>query len=549
MPIEEPSLDSLVSEKNSAAFNLEQTSDALRRSQKMAHLLAFKPKELPQKAAIRTLLNKIPLLSGFIRSVSRTGESVGRLAELNEHFSDMGAAGSGTHFTGVVLFAMDFFRIPAIYLSSALAGEKPPITLSKNARWLYSGVMLGLTIAALAVPVAAPPIAFALAGLSFGVTLFTMGKIFYQRQKLRKDLKSVEREIANETKELNELQDETKSLEKQLSEAVATKNKEHVATLTEKLDAVTKRFDELYDSKKAPLQALHDKKFQYEEKLKKKGMGAVVDKGISVAISALALAGLTLTLFFPPVGLGLLAASAAFGALYMVARVTYPFIKRLFAKKSSTPTATESPAKPEARPEVSPSDELEDSLLSHPEVSLGVEHHVDHSDHLAPVSESTTKAMNLLFHKEAAHILQDQIANSQWMGKAHATLSSIVDNHDPHALLKFFTALSLHVQSAAAPSTADDLKQLFSNLHEIQPGLSSSTILLLKEAVSAVQTGQIKLSEQETSDLLACPPLKDFLHEQAIDLQIINTPKATPISTAEAQPVEIQPYSEDTGPH
>lgn len=82
------------------------------------------------------------------------------------------AAGNGFQWAGLGLALIDFFRIPLIYLAALLIGQKPPITLNKNARWLYSTVLLVLTIISLTVPAAAPPIALVTAILGFGCSVF-----------------------------------------------------------------------------------------------------------------------------------------------------------------------------------------------------------------------------------------------------------------------------------------------------------------------------------------------------------------------------------------
>lgn len=68
----------------------------------------------------------------------------------------------------------------------------------------------------------------------------------------------------------------------------------------------------------------------------------VVDRTIAVALSALTIAALAVTLFFPPVGGGMLAGIAIFGGAYFLARVSMPLIKAtavwLYNKLKSTPS-------------------------------------------------------------------------------------------------------------------------------------------------------------------------------------------------------------------
>lgn len=79
---------------------------------------------------------------------------------------------------------------------------------------------------------------------------------------------------------------------------------------------------------------------QLEQQIKKLGTMKVVDRTVAVALSALTIAALAVTLFFPPVGGGMLAGIAIFGGAYFVARVSTPLIKAtavwLYNKLKST---------------------------------------------------------------------------------------------------------------------------------------------------------------------------------------------------------------------
>ena len=294
---------------------------------------------------------------------------------------------------------------------------------------------------------------------------------------------------------------------------------------------MTKRFDLLFETKKEHVQTLYDKKFQYEHKLKKKGTAAVMDKGISVIISSIAVAGIALSLFFPPIGLGLLAASAILGALYLVSRLTFPSIMKLFAGKGLKKESLEALKTSDDHPELLSKHSLSDT----PNGSLSANEHL---------VESTGIAMKMLFGKTGVvHALQIQASKSLWISETHDTLLTIMNNHDAHALLKHFAKLSAHIQSTSPHATTDDVRQMFKTLQEMEPVLPLATLIsLLKESVPAAKTG---LSEQEKDDLLACPPLKHFLHEQGFELQALAFEKVTLQKTIPAPPETEQEKQDD----
>ena len=139
------------SEHDSFTSHLEDKSDVddidsiigleeLSLSQKMSQRLkSIKPKPLRKKPTLAVLAQKIPLLTGFLRAIDQGGNALSGLAQLDvDIIGPMKAAAGGFQAAGLALHVIDFFRIPAIYLAFFIAGEKPPISLSKNLSQLTS---------------------------------------------------------------------------------------------------------------------------------------------------------------------------------------------------------------------------------------------------------------------------------------------------------------------------------------------------------------------------------------------------------------------------
>ena len=508
---------------------LDLTNEKLVSSKKMREMLDFQPTPIPplKEPPIMGFIKKIPMLTGFLRSVDHAGNSISNIAKIHGDVSDsLKTAIAGFQFTGLTLTIIDFLRIPAIYLSFLIVGEKPPITLSKNARWVYSAVLLGLAITALALPAVAVPIALTMASLGLGLSLFTMAKTLYQRYQVRKELKAIKAEIATTMDELEQLRLETKGLEEKINISTANSHRlqmlpelddertkelsgelDNLKLLPEKLKLVNERFVEKYDANKIPLQILHDRKHKCELTLEKKGTAAIMDKSIAVALSSIALIGLVLSLFFPPVGLSILAASALCGALYFIARVTFPIIKGWIVgsptKKSEANVKDISDAKLDESPSLSPSKDHLDLHTAH--------------EHLQ--NNSTTKTMVLLLGEDkAVQGLKDQVYCSHWLGSIQKALSSAVERHDSQSILLFFNQVSALVKDKDNEVTIDKMRRFFSNFDDLKP-----TYSLLQQAIIGLKNGQsdIAFSEEDKRHLLADEPLGAFLIEQGVDLQIL----------------------------
>ncbi|WP_262055344.1 hypothetical protein, partial [Legionella pneumophila] len=236
-----------------------------------------------------------------------------------------------------------------------------PVNLSNNAKWLYSAVLLGLTITALAVPVAAPYIAFVAAGLSFGVGTFLLGKTLYERYQLGRERKKLKAEIIREEDEMLKIQDKAKHLESLLQSA---DNEEQIAAILYEISVV----QEDYNRQKKQIQGLKNDELQLEQQIKNLDTMKVVDRTVAVALSALTIAALAVTLFFPPVGGGMLAGIAILGGAYFVARVSAPLVKAtaiwLYNKLKSTPSESTESQDIDNKPTLSHEEEekIEDSL-------------------------------------------------------------------------------------------------------------------------------------------------------------------------------------------
>jgi hypothetical protein len=295
----------------------------------LQELLTFKKEE---DLSIMVLLKKIPLLSGVLRNLNQAGNAVNRLVRIaGSKLEMLETLGTGFQYVGIALNALDFLRIPFIYLASLYFHKNPPVTLSKNVRWFYSAVVLSLTIIAVALPVVALPMALALAALPVAFTIITMAKTLYKRYKVPKELKAVSEKINEITKDLLSLKDETIRLEAVFHQAKLSGL--DTSTIQQSLDRVSQQFNQLIAEKEPILRELSDQKFKCKAVLAKHSSDAVMDKGVGLAVAAIILAGVTLSLFFPPLGLGIVAGGAMIGVAYIIIRMAFPLMKHLFAKK------------------------------------------------------------------------------------------------------------------------------------------------------------------------------------------------------------------------
>ncbi|QEY50039.1 hypothetical protein [Legionella longbeachae] len=268
-----------------------------------------------QKSVALSILKLIPFFNKFIASANGAGNAITRMIEIEGLVNNATqTATSVFQYIKLGTAIIDFFRIPAIYVGALIAKQEVPFTFSRNAKLLYSAVILGLTITAIAFPPAAPIIALVAGVAALGQSIVTLTNLYYKRIETQDKLVQVEQDIAQKTKKVNSLIDELETLEKTAKVADIELLKRDIA----------QHLNEL--------QGLYDTREYCKQKLEKLGTAAALDKTVGVGLAAFALVGIVTSMIFPPVGVGILAATASLGVAYLVARVTVPLIKFLAEK-------------------------------------------------------------------------------------------------------------------------------------------------------------------------------------------------------------------------
>jgi hypothetical protein len=266
---------------------------------------------------VKSPLVKIPFLSRFIKSATATNNAARQLHTLSSVPSPRLLA--GMQFGGLSLAAIDFFLVPMVYLYAYISGQKVPINLNNNARWAFAALAFSLTLASILVPGVAPILGLVGAGLGLGASCFLLGKTLYKRYQLGKEKRAIEGDIERAEKEMQEIQHRANALQLELkdskSDAKAYDMLREVAILGED-----------YTRQKTRFEALKKTEVELNIKIKKLGTIHVLDRGLGVAFAALALAGVVVSVFFPPIGLGILAAVSAVSIVYVAARLISPLI-------------------------------------------------------------------------------------------------------------------------------------------------------------------------------------------------------------------------------
>ncbi|MGC1182238.1 hypothetical protein [Legionella sp.] len=274
-----------------------------------------------KKKSIRVhFLKRLPFVSRLIRDMSQVGigplkiHSLIRFLNNNTPTSNVSTS---QQFISLYLRVLDFLIIPITYFSAFILNESVPFTLNNNARWLYSAVLLGLTLTAIIVPVTAPIIGLVTAGFSLSISVFLLGKALQTRFQLGREQKSLRREIIRAEDEMDSIQDEAKQLQSYLEQAT---DPDILKELYQQIVLIKER----HKMQEGTISTLKEKEYDCNEKIKKLGLLHIVDKGIGLSFASLAVVALVTTLFLPYLGMILLTGVSITSFIYLTARLTVP---------------------------------------------------------------------------------------------------------------------------------------------------------------------------------------------------------------------------------
>ncbi|MFI4919648.1 MAG: hypothetical protein ACHP65_08850, partial [Legionellales bacterium] len=304
-----------------------QTQSAVDLLNKIQSDIIVEAEPLSEAALKEEAAKRIPFLSKWLVNIDAVGGSVVRLGlNANRINPELGTL-TGFQFGGVALAGLDFLRVPLIYFAAFLLKEKLPseLKLNNNLRWLYSTLSLTLTVTALFIP----PVGIAAAGLAWAYSTYLAAKTVMNYYKIKKEQKQVGAELTLIHQEIAKIR----------AEGVAWTNMPENAANMPGNSVKIERLYERFNIEQDKLKFFKTAELQLEQKAEQTGLVTVIDKSVGKILTMVAFAGAVVSLFFPPVGLGLMAASAIAGGAYAFARiVAIPLFYRVKNKLESSKT-------------------------------------------------------------------------------------------------------------------------------------------------------------------------------------------------------------------
>ena len=312
-----------INKELAAAIRSRQLRKLARLQQLELNTMILKAERKAKLHAPKKLLN--PLVAKYIKETKKTSNIVVTFLNVAQKAQAGGYAGSVSllnnfNFGGIILAAIDFVRIPLIYLGAYLLNEKVPISLSKNLRFIYSGVLLGLVITSLVFPPAAFVISFIVFSAAFVFSCSLLTKALYNRYNFQQKLLLYEQQINAVIENIELLKVQAYDLHEALKEADKSESNDDISDKIFVLDEQLKQNEQ-------ELEELCIRRFQTQLNIDHYDKDNFFGKASTVIIASLTLTSVALTVFFPPIGLAVLAAAGFFALTAFTVQITRSVLK------------------------------------------------------------------------------------------------------------------------------------------------------------------------------------------------------------------------------
>lgn len=271
----------------------------------------------------KLLTQKIPFLDDVIENTEDSGKWILQLIRVTNSLIRRrnGALAHQLTLASFGLLVFDFFRIPLIYLAAYLLNEKIPFTLTNKAKWLYSAMLLGLTLTALLVPPFAFVITVSLSSISLVLSFFLLGHAINDYYRMTNRLK-----IINTT--MSTIDQEIETITKKIEILQRALEKTDEPELLEAIYDIIQRLDEQYqhlELKKELYIPLENERVETKNAIQGVKVFTILDRVLAVNLSMLAMIGLIVSLFFPPVGFAIMMTASIIGLTYTGVRLGFSF--------------------------------------------------------------------------------------------------------------------------------------------------------------------------------------------------------------------------------
>lgn len=296
----------------------------------------FKPQDL-EKPLIFQILMSIPLIAGLIHRLKKGAESAYTLATVDDltHAPDLmplslihsPALRIYYQYTGVVAAIANFLTIPLTYLASLILGKPSPLKMTHLGEFVYSSVLLLLTVLPLIFPFLAMPLFATSIVIGFASSLYYLYRFYDGNRQVNREIQATSLEIADLESEISTLE----GLQEQLQKANTLEALNHCESQIDRYETMAK---------------LRLKLFELIEKQKIYDDANLRDKTVAAVLSFVAFMSLPILTVAPQLGAAILHSTGVLATAYVIGKISALFIEPLnklimsFIENSNATTPT-----------------------------------------------------------------------------------------------------------------------------------------------------------------------------------------------------------------
>ena len=277
------------------------------------------------------VLTGIPFVAGTLNRIKNASIAVKSLVTLDNSLTyrdislpapvgSLPLASQTFQHLGAIAAVANFLSIPLVFLASSILGKPAPLTLTRLGEWLYSGVLLGLTILPFIFPPLAPILMIVSVALGFLSSIYFLNQFIREKRQIESTLPVLQGEVElleATIDENNRLHNEfLADLESRIPMASSEELDQDVKTL----NTLQSFLDELYQQRNV----LVNRKENLRQQDAVLTDANLTDKAFAFSISSILLIAIPMSIFFPPIGFIMFNTAFVAAGVYTLGRLLTP---------------------------------------------------------------------------------------------------------------------------------------------------------------------------------------------------------------------------------
>lgn len=306
------------------------------------HFLHLEKKQSTKEgSAILSVLMETPVLANLLNRIKMANDAVYSLATLDNtlqyrtlnlpaQLNNLPTIPTTYYNIGLIATILNFVTLPLIYIASLVLRKPSPVKLTPTAQWLYSGLLLALTVIALIFPPSAIIIGGISTVLAFGSSIYFWDKFNKEKTKTRHKIITATEEIKMLLEVINKQKNEIEKIISKIQNNLENATDEQISLFR---DALANNML-ILSIPLEQLEKINKQKDELENEYRAMNNLTALDQAFGVSFAITALLGFLISFIAPPIGFVALNTVFFLGVIYGLCRLIVPQLSGLYKKIS-----------------------------------------------------------------------------------------------------------------------------------------------------------------------------------------------------------------------